>query len=119
METLHKTCYLFIISALVLAFSGCGSSENPLITEARQEAAKFKAKERVQAKVTGGYSDYEDLAKMGIAYVRDDRVGLCFAYIWGGAYRGGPGLAEVPCEKVRHLLAPSQQKKMAQEEAAK
>ncbi len=46
----------------------------------------------------------------GMTYFRDDRTGLCFAYLlehWsaGESSWGGPGLAAVPCDKVEHLLA--------------
>lgn len=116
MKTLRQICHLFVFSALWLVFNGCSLNEDPIVVEARNRANEIQAKERIQALVTGLLYGND----RGIAYVRDDRVRLCFAYIWDGdgTTHGGPGLAEVPCEKVKHLLAPSQQEKMAQEEAA-
>ena len=40
-----------------------------------------------------------------IRYIYDERTGICFAYLWGGDYRGGPALAVVPYEAVKdHLV---------------
>lgn len=39
-----------------------------------------------------------------IVYFIDRRTDLCFAYMWGGDYHGGPALSNVPCEKVQKFL---------------
>jgi hypothetical protein len=46
-----------------------------------------------------------------LSYFMDGRPNppICYAYMWrdeglGDAYAGGPALATVPCEAVRHLL---------------
>ena len=124
MRTSIRTIYLALILALGLVFSGCGSSEEPAVVEdkteeglslaqARKEVEEARKKaEDIQFKVMSNHPDYSYF--VGMSYIRDDRPkpALCFAYIWGGYVNGGPGLAEVPCENVKHLLAPSQQKKM-------
>jgi len=120
MQNSIRTGYLALVFALGLIFSGCGSNEDRSITEARKKAAEISRIEAIQAAISGGYIN--DLYfPLDITYVRDDRAkpALCYAYIWGGSSHGGPGLAEVSCENVRHLLAPSQQRKMEQEQAAR
>lgn len=61
-----------------------------------------------------GMDKYKNLALLGtmerqqmvnsivwsIAYIKDSRTDLCFAYRWGGDARGGPSLATVPCEAI-------------------
>lgn len=93
-----------------MAFGSCTLTENTTVAEVRERSIAEKYRESTQSYVI-----------KDIIYIRDDRTkpALCFAYMWGGSSRGGPSLAEVPCENVRHLLAPSQQEKMIQEEAAK
>lgn len=41
----------------------------------------------------------------GLQYFYDEKSGLCFAHRWGGSLQyGGPAMALVPYEKVKHLL---------------
>ncbi len=61
-----------------------------------------------------GVVDHRNLALLGtmerqqmvnsivwsIAYIKDPRTNLCFAYRWGGQDQGGPSLATVPCEVI-------------------
>jgi hypothetical protein len=111
-----RTSYLALVLALGLPFSGCGSSEDRSVVEAGKETKEKEWREFFQTKILpSGDTGWMARSSSGIYYIRDDRVGLCFAYMWGGGGYGGPGLAEVPCEKVKHLLTPSQQKKMEQE----
>jgi prepilin-type N-terminal cleavage/methylation domain-containing protein len=69
----------------------------------------LRAKEAERRKNDPGYArpvnrQTQDLVIPKIRYIRDDRTGLCFAYIWEGGTHGGPALTEVPCEKVNSLL---------------
>lgn len=45
-----------------------------------------------------------DAIAESIAYIRDKRTGLCFAYMWGGMANGGPALASVDCASVEKFL---------------
>ena len=120
MQTGIRTGYLALVFALGLIFSGCGSNEDPFIIEARKKARETQNREVIQAAMSGSHIS-GSYSPSDIFYVRDNRAkpALCYAYMWGGSYHGGPGLAEVSCENVRHLLAPSQQRKMEQEQAAR
>lgn len=123
MQTSTRIGYLALVLALGLIFSSCGSKEDPSVTEARKKAEEIKKIEAIQARILNLNDIHFDqgLYPSGILYIRDDRPkpALCFAYMWSGTYPGGPGLAEVPCQNVRDLLAPSQQRKMEQEQAAR
>ena len=33
-----------------------------------------------------------------LAYLKDDRTGLCFSYHWGGGTDGGPALSRIACD---------------------
>ena len=39
-----------------------------------------------------------------LRYVRDPRTNICFAYLWGGDFHGGPAMTMVPCETVRYRV---------------
>jgi len=49
--------------------------------------------------------DAEEAAK-GMVFIKHPQSGLCFAYVWQGSIYGGPAIANVPCDKVEHLLYP-------------
>lgn len=49
------------------------------------------------------HEEYDGISK-SIAYLKDNRTGLCFAYYWGGMASGGPAIATVPCDKVSNFL---------------
>ena len=49
---------------------------------------------------------YESLSNRHVAqivFAKEPKTGLCFAYMWGGGWRGGPALANVPCESLKDL----------------
>jgi|GEM_PF-4778675 len=75
------------IMGIALLVGGCPSEE---------AAATTADRERVRA----------DKTARSIHYLRDTRPEppICYAYLWGGAASGGPALAVVPCDSVRHLL---------------
>lgn len=39
-----------------------------------------------------------------IIYFKDDKVNLCYAYVWVGDHHGGPTMTNVPCESVEKYL---------------
>ena len=51
-------------------------------------------------------TDDANLLAKSLTYIRDPRTGLCFAYIFEtrGDHQGGPALANVPCDRVEHLI---------------
>jgi hypothetical protein len=51
-------------------------------------------------------TDDANLLAKSLTYLRDPRTGLCFAYFFEtrGDHQGGPALANVPCERVEHLI---------------
>jgi len=51
-------------------------------------------------------TDDANLLVKSLTYLRDPRSGLCFAYLFEtrGTYQGGPALANVPCDRVEHLI---------------
>ena len=42
--------------------------------------------------------------KENIIYFKDEKTGICFAYVWIGSEHGGPALTVVPEEKVKDFL---------------
>ena len=37
-------------------------------------------------------------------YIKDERTGYCFNFLWSGDYRGDPGYTHVPCEDIPEEL---------------
>lgn len=88
---MYKRLFRSGVLALVLGVSlvGCTGMEG---TGEYQNIALLRTTERQRAVNSVVWS---------IAYIKDPRTNLCFAYRWGGeSSHGGPSLATVPCEAI-------------------
>lgn len=83
--------FILAIGFLVLVFGTLGEVEtNQAATTARIAESKIERQVRVY-----------DGVQSEIAYVRDEKSGLCFATLWNGYLRGpGGAVSYIPCELI-------------------